>query len=121
MTVRDFPNVLPDSRSTTDTETFERLRSTIDTIHQGTVHLSWNRVRRSPATGADRQQMEKDAVFLTGKAIAFVDRARRSGLNLSTIAKDRLENVNRLYGLLRTTSRVEEGKANRPPEQSGST
>ena len=28
-----------------------------------------------------------------------------------------LENVNRLYGLLRTTSRVEEGKANRPPEQ----
>ena len=86
-------------------------------IHQGTVHLSWNRVRRSPATGADRQQMEKDAVFLTGKAIAFVDRARRSGVNLSTIAKDRLENVNRLYGLLRTTSRVEEGKANRPPEQ----
>lgn len=60
--------------------------------------------------------MEKDAVFLTGKANAFVDRARRSGLNLSTIAKDRLENVNRLYGL-RTASRVEEGKANRPPEQ----
>jgi len=59
------------ARARADRPTMKRLRRTLDAIHQGTVHLSWNRLNRPNPNKADRQQMEKDAEFLLAKTIEF--------------------------------------------------
>ncbi len=97
-----------------DRPTMKRLRRTLDAIHQGTVHLSWNRLNRPNPNKADRQQMEKEAEFLLSKAIEFINRAVASGLCLSPEAQALFENVNRLHQLLRGTPRTVEGAAGRP-------
>jgi hypothetical protein len=54
MIARDFSQVRPETRPT-----MKRLRRTVDAMHPGTVHLSWNRIDQPNPGAADRQQMER--------------------------------------------------------------
>jgi hypothetical protein len=117
MIAADFSQVQrqTNARARADRPTMKRLRRTLDAIHQGTVHLSWNRLNRPNPNKADRQQMEKDAEFLLAKTIEFVNRAIASGLCLGSNAQALFGNVNRLHQLLLGTARTVEGVAGRPP------
>jgi hypothetical protein len=79
-------------------------------VNPRTMHLSWTRVTGPAHDKADRELMEQITEDLLSQADGFVIACVHGGLPLTAPAEAHHENFKRLFKLLSTTKRAEEGK-----------